>query len=1117
MDRTKRRKIEKEASLLNERNNLLESDFANCYRAFQHQLKLDQQIWRGPEDELNRLKSTIYPVVFWVDGSEKLHAYSFTQRKISLAKNLIPLFSVDLNKDTYSALKAPLKIWSKLWEDNRRLKKIIKYTSYVTVKGSELILSFGISILDSFLAPQDAILSSGSSSSYTALLDYTFLPSEDEEYSCLDINTALFYDCARKLAKSLRFANVSRDPRLSSELLPFQMRVLEWMKRREEEKFLTSNDLPPLWYHCKSLFDDRMVYVNHVYGYMTFSKEKTYLLASGDIRGGILADEMGMGKTLEVLGLVLHHQLPISLTDTCTFDQVVGKNVKYSKATLIITPSTILDQWLSEIDLHVPSLKVFHYQGIRKSNGLKSAKIFLDCDIVVTSYSDLRFELLYTESHSRTLRHEKRHVSPKSPLIDVCWWRICVDEAQMVETSQSNVAQMIYRIPRVNCWTVSGTPVRSEVDDLFGLLFLLRYSPMYLYKKQAWMQIIEKKRVREFCDLFGSLVCRHSKQDVEEELKLPPQHRICMTTRLSVVEETNYQDLLSEAAKSLHFFKDRNLDLCDEESMRRWLVRLRQACCHPQVGFGNKSAFGGGPMKSINDVLVFMLEQTNSTFSSLNRKLYSDKIIVGQIYDHIKDYNKALAIWSEVRIPVELAVKELENVIYNSKYEDHGKNLPINYFGLDHFIHLRVWYVLLHKIYFFIASAYFSLKNEKFENEFYLLAQDLRRKIMSDVIIKTSKHLEEFSEKFIPKKLVKIPRLQKSYAKGLITGHGIIEDYNRLYKELNDQKEVLIKFRDRLIHLMKLPLLDQESDPTGDEYEESLNAQSEISYCIDVYRQMLSDRVAAVSGTINTFVSHETELEKYKLIESIKKSEKSLDKQAEERDKKYLLYFEEREEARPKADQYGSLINIVSRLLDASNRSTSSFETSKNMEEYERIDAMAKEQSRICQKLEKELSIIQLTYNSRIEYYKQLQEISDSLMPPPVSNISLNNYVKDDEKKQKFLNSVIIKASVILEKEISEKQDEASQTTNVAELVNQKISEMNIPGHIHLLRELEEEKSNTQRKIAHFESRRRYLTNLYEHIVLKAESHQICIICRDIIKQGFITTCGKYLLDRLSS
>ncbi|KAG9336207.1 hypothetical protein JZ751_002554 [Albula glossodonta] len=109
-------------------------------------------------------------------------------------------------------------------------------------------------------------------------------------------------------------------------------------------------------------------------------------------------------------------------------------------ATLIISPSSICHQWVEEINRHVrcSSLRVLVYQGVKK-HGFIQPHVLAEQDVVITTYDVLRSELNYVDiPHSnsedgRRFRNQKRYMAVPSPLVAVEWWRVCLDEAQMVE------------------------------------------------------------------------------------------------------------------------------------------------------------------------------------------------------------------------------------------------------------------------------------------------------------------------------------------------------------------------------------------------------------------------------------------------------------------------------------------------------------------------------------------------------------------------------------------------------------------------------------------------------------------------------------------------------------
>lgn len=115
---------------------------------------------------------------------------------------------------------------------------------------------------------------------------------------------------------------------------------------------------------------------------------------SSAVRGGILADEMGMGKTIQAIALVLAKREfqriapepddPSSLPGSSTVLPVI-------KGTLVICPVIAVTQWVSEIDRFTlkGSTKVLVYHGAKRG---KSSEQFSEYDFVITTYSIVESE-----------------------------------------------------------------------------------------------------------------------------------------------------------------------------------------------------------------------------------------------------------------------------------------------------------------------------------------------------------------------------------------------------------------------------------------------------------------------------------------------------------------------------------------------------------------------------------------------------------------------------------------------------------------------------------------------------------------------------------------------------
>ncbi|XP_029972883.1 E3 ubiquitin-protein ligase SHPRH isoform X1 [Salarias fasciatus] len=270
-------------------------------------------------------------------------------------------------------------------------------------------------------------------------------------------------------------------------------------------------------------------------------------------------------------------------------------------ATLIISPSSICHQWVEEINRHIrsASLRVLVYQGVKK-HGFIQPHMLAEQDVVITTYDVLRSELNYVDiPHSnskdgRRFRNQKRYMAVPSPLVAVEWWRICLDEAQMVECPTAKAAEMALRLASVNRWCVSGTPVQRGLEDLYGLVLFLGVDPYWV--KHWWDQLLyrpyRRGNTEPLYNVIAQILWRSAKKDVIDQIQIPPQTEEVHWLHFSPVEGHFYhrqhevcsQDALVKLRKISDWsLKLGSLDRRTVNTILCPLLRLRQACCHPQA------------------------------------------------------------------------------------------------------------------------------------------------------------------------------------------------------------------------------------------------------------------------------------------------------------------------------------------------------------------------------------------------------------------------------------------------------------------------------------------------------------------------------------------------------
>lgn len=844
-----------------------------------------------------------------------------------------------------------------------------------------------------------------------------------------------FYEAAYVPPKDDAEAESIEIPSLEATLFPYQKRTLKWLLQREGIRWTTDGPETIPDATADAEFDTfrelkdangNTFYLSDVFHVVT--RDKTpYLRAHRAMKGGILAEEMGLGKTLEILGLILlndRNDVPI---DSAT-PQMDADGLLKTRATLIVTPESLRQQWMTEIARHAPSLRVINYQGCRKLEEDEEDKAVAELasyDVVITTYSVLSQELHFaTDPPARSRRYERAYKRPKSPLVQISWWRVCLDEAQMIESGVSQAASVARVIPRVNAWGITGTPVKDDVKDLFGLLLFLRYHP-FCYANQVWNALISLHKPL-FQKLFQSLSLRHTKALVRDEILLPPQKRYVISMPFSAVEEQHYQSLFREMADDcdLSLAGAPTMDDWDPEDyeaqMRTWLTRLRQTALHPEVGVYSRKLLGYNkerPMRTIEEVLNAMLEQSEVAIRNEERAYLSHKLTRGQLFENSPRVKEALQIWEEVREETAKLVEDaraklatgidelengdaqpppLQNGHAGSDSSDSESDLDIvdsrgKISELQR--RLRSALEIHHKAVFFCANANFQMRDnpemtekdseeynrlKKLEDYGYEHAKVLRREILQESYRKANRHMTRIAKKAGNQTFAEVPELTVKTEKGIESGR-VVDRLEVLYGELNEQANIMDEWREQVVQLLLRPLLDEEDDveTTGEELVDSAKFQDDLMVYVQALRSVIADRQDAISGQTNELVKHETET-------SIKLAQDGGGPAPE----KMLALLQIRKQMKPHRSQIsmrgaiGELRGLQTRLTrDAPSSNREALEFKIVSEHLKRTQALLTEQNKAATTLESEIEGFKDAMNARLEYYRQLQVVSDAVLP----------------------------------------------------------------------------------------------------------------------------------------
>ncbi|KAH8304034.1 hypothetical protein KR018_006408 [Drosophila ironensis] len=273
-----------------------------------------------------------------------------------------------------------------------------------------------------------------------------------------------------------------------------------------------------------------------------------------------------------------------------------------SGSTIIVSPKAIKMQWYREMKKHIsPNLRVLLYKGL-DGGGWFSPLELVKYDVVLTDYSVLRSEIYHTSEFKtdRQMRNQQLYIRANSPLLMVNWWRVCLDEAQMVESSTSSASEMVRKLPAINRWAVTGT-----IDDLPPLLEFVGRTDA-TYPKDAWQTMDKAFQMnylaQPLLDVLQHSLWRTSKERVWEELGIPPMSEEIHLLELSNVEKLYYREehvkchelFLKVVNKHTRGNEDNDSCLASfspqfMRSIMKPFLRIRQTCSVPVVQHGNLS------------------------------------------------------------------------------------------------------------------------------------------------------------------------------------------------------------------------------------------------------------------------------------------------------------------------------------------------------------------------------------------------------------------------------------------------------------------------------------------------------------------------------------------------
>ncbi|KAK3508889.1 hypothetical protein QTP70_012659 [Hemibagrus guttatus] len=154
--------------------------------------------------------------------------------------------------------------------------------------------------------------------------------------------------------------------------------------------------------------------------------------------GGILADDMGLGKTVQV----------ISFLSAMYDSELIGH-------TLLVMPTSLIKNWLSEFKRWTPGLRVKEFHGTSKTERSRNLeRIQRGSGAIITTYQMLINNWQQLASFGGR---------------EFFWDYIILDEAHKIKSSSTKTAKSVSAVPARHRLLLTGTPVQNNLREMWAL------------------------------------------------------------------------------------------------------------------------------------------------------------------------------------------------------------------------------------------------------------------------------------------------------------------------------------------------------------------------------------------------------------------------------------------------------------------------------------------------------------------------------------------------------------------------------------------------------------------------------------------------------------------------
>jgi superfamily II DNA or RNA helicase len=259
--------------------------------------------------------------------------------------------------------------------------------------------------------------------------------------------------------------------------------------------------------------------------------------------GGCLADDMGVGKTPQVLALL---EL---------------RREARAKPSLIVVPRSLVYNWKQEASRFTPQLRILDHTVADRN---KQSTDFSSYNAVLATYGTIRRDA----ADFRAVEFDY----------------VILDEAQAIKNASSESAKAARLLNGRRRLALSGTPVENHLGELWSLFEFLNPGMLGTggaFKNVGSLRNPDEETRQTLARSVRPFILRRTKEQVAREL--PPKQEQTIYCDLDPKQRELYNELRD-------FYRKRLLDRVSRDGIGKSkiqvleaLLRLRQAACHPAL------------------------------------------------------------------------------------------------------------------------------------------------------------------------------------------------------------------------------------------------------------------------------------------------------------------------------------------------------------------------------------------------------------------------------------------------------------------------------------------------------------------------------------------------------